>query len=88
MTPHLTQLTELTQPRDSTGSASSVSSVSHPPSDHASQTASRAGRVLAYWRWKKIRELFEAAGQLSLFDERGQSTEPSQARSDDQLDDI
>ena len=34
----------------------------------AMRAASRSGRVLAYWRWGKIRELLEAAGQLALFD--------------------
>jgi hypothetical protein len=45
------------------------------PSGEAGRTASRAARVLAYWRWGKISELLEAAGQLALFD-RADTTTP------------
>ena len=50
--------------------------------DAANRTASRAGRVLAYWRWRKIRELLDAAGQLALFDHEGRSTEDEAAHDD------
>ena len=43
----------------------------------AQQAASRSGRVLAYWRWGKISELLEAAGQLVMFD-RPNTSEPPQ----------
>ncbi len=49
----------------------------------AQRTASRAGRVLAYWRWQKITELLEAAGQLALFDRSGRSTGPDQTEDRD-----
>jgi hypothetical protein len=45
-----------------------------PPADAASsgetirRTASKAGRILAYWRWGKTSKLLEAAEQLTLFD--------------------
>jgi hypothetical protein len=50
--------------------------------DVAQRTASRSGRVLAYWRWRKISQLLEAAGQLALFTHADVADTPTQEDSE------